>query len=330
MTMIRNWLLAAMTISTAACVGEGGFSVPENNDPDIPDTENCRPSDVETIYADTDGDGYGDPGASAEDCELPPGFVTNSADCNDNEALAYDGATDFCGDKIDNDCTGGDICVQALTGEWVFAETSGLVTADESGNLMAGTLQGGLVHNPSNTLLFDGQDDYVEVPTAEMYELSAGTISLWFMPGPPGIEQAIISKDANGNGAGGHFSIYYDADGSVRARLQSNNESYDILAPPVTPNVWHHVAFNFGGNEGMSLFVDDIAGGIDPYTGGTIRNEEPLVIGAGTDNSQPLSAEPINKAFAGEVSAVHIYSRQLLRTEITSLKLVSDPRTSGL
>jgi hypothetical protein len=328
--MTRNWLLAVMTISSAACVGEGGFSVPDMNDPDIPDTENCRPSDIETIYVDSDGDGFGDPSNSAEDCELPPGFVTNAADCDDSEPLAYEGATDFCGDKIDNDCAGGDICVDSLTGEWVFAETSGLITADESGNLMAGTLQGGLIHNPGRTLLFDGSDDYVEVPTAEMYELSAGTISLWFMPTLPGVEQAIISKDANGNGAGGHFSIYYDTDGSVRARLQSNNETYEVLSPPVAANTWHHVAFSFGGNEGMSLFVDDIAGGIDPYTGGTVRNVEPLVIGAGTDNSQAGSAEPINKAFAGEIAAVNIYTRQLLRTEITSLKLVSDPRTSGL
>lgn len=330
MSMFRHWLLAVTTASLAACVGEGGFAPQDTNDPDIPDTENCRPSDIETIYLDADGDGYGDPANSAEDCELPPGYVANAADCDDTNPLAYEGATDFCGDKVDNDCVGGDICVQSLTGEWVFAETTGLITADESGNLMAGTLQGGLSHNPSNTLLFDGQDDYVEIPTAEMYELAAGTISLWFRPTLVGQEQAILSKDANGNGAGGHLSIYYDANGAVRARLQSNNETYEILSATVTPNTWHHVAFNFGGNEGMSLFVDDIAGGTDPYTGGTIRNEEPLVIGAGTDNSQPLEATPINKAFAGEIAAVQLYSRQLLRTEITSLKLVSDPRTSGL
>ncbi len=328
--MIRNWLIVAVTISSAACVGDGDFAIQDMNDPDIPDTENCRPSDIETIYLDADGDGYGDSANSAEDCELPPGFVTNSADCDDTNPLAYEGATDFCGDKVDNDCTGGDVCLDALTGEWVFAETSGLITSDMSGHLMDGTLQGGLIHNPSNMLLFDGSDDYVEVPADEMYELAAGTVSIWFKPGLAGIEQAIISKDASGNGAGGHMSIYYDTDGAVRARLQSNNETYEILSLPVTPNAWHHVAFNFGGNEGMKLFVDDIAGGTDPYTGGTIRNVEPLVIGAGTDNSDPGSATPINKTFAGEIAAVQIYTRQLLRSEITSLKLVSDPRTSSL
>jgi len=328
--MIRNWLLVAATISSAACVGQGGFTPAETNDPNVPDTTQCRPSDIQTLYVDADGDGYGDPANSAEDCEIPPGYVANKLDCDDSEPLAYEGATDFCGDKIDNDCAGGDVCLPALTGEWEFTETSGLIAGDDSGNLMAGTLNGGLIHSANNTLLFDGSDDYVEIPTAEMYEMAAGTVSLWFMPTTPGAEQAMLSKDANGNGAGGHLSLYYNADGSIRARLQSNNETYEISSPPVTPNAWHHVAFTFGGNEGMSIYVDDIAGGTDPYTGGTIRNLEPLVIGAGTDNSQPESAEPINKAFAGEIAAVQIYNRQLLRTELTSLKLVSDPRTSGL
>lgn len=325
--MSTNWLVAATFAMTFGCVSDGGFTVrDDNNDPDLPDTEQCRPSDVQDIYADTDEDGYGDPSQASEDCIIPAGWVSNSLDCDDTQPLAYQGATDYCGDRVDNDCSGTDVCEGNLTASFNFVESDGLETADDSGNLLAGILQGGLIHSPDNTLTFDGADDYVEVLDAELFQLSAGTISFWFMPTTTGIEQALVSKDANGNGAGGHMSMYYDLDGSVRARLQSNNATYQISSLPVTVNEWHQVTFTFGGNEGMTLYVDDVEAGKDLYTGGLVRNLEPLVIGAGTDDSGPGTATPINKAFAGQVANVQLYDRQLLRDEITGLKLVSDPR----
>ena len=39
-----------------------------------------------TFYADTDGDGLGDPNNSVEDCSVPDGFVTNDDDCDDTDA----------------------------------------------------------------------------------------------------------------------------------------------------------------------------------------------------------------------------------------------------
>lgn len=55
---------------------------------------------------DRDGDGYGD----AEDiqvtaCAPPAGYVTNDADCNDNDGEVAPGVEDVC-DGVDNDCDG--------------------------------------------------------------------------------------------------------------------------------------------------------------------------------------------------------------------------------
>ncbi|UKM64066.1 T9SS type A sorting domain-containing protein [Flavobacteriaceae bacterium GSB9] len=58
-----------------------------------------------TYYADTDGDGYGNVGASILACSAPEGYVSNNTDCNDNEAASYPGNVEVC-DGIDNDCDG--------------------------------------------------------------------------------------------------------------------------------------------------------------------------------------------------------------------------------
>jgi len=65
-------------------------------------------------YVDGDNDGYGF-GAQQNVCSgnsLSEGYSSNSDDCNDGEASVNPGATEVCGDGIDNDCSGGDeVCV---------------------------------------------------------------------------------------------------------------------------------------------------------------------------------------------------------------------------
>ena len=59
-----------------------------------------------TYYADKDGDGYGDAADSVVACGLRAGFVTNKSDCNDNNASVNPGATEICGNGIDDNCNG--------------------------------------------------------------------------------------------------------------------------------------------------------------------------------------------------------------------------------
>ncbi|HRH33822.1 MAG TPA: CARDB domain-containing protein, partial [Catalimonadaceae bacterium] len=60
----------------------------------------------QVYYADSDGDGYGNPAISQTACVLPPGFVANNLDCNDTDPTVYKkvsrpsilriGGPDFC------------------------------------------------------------------------------------------------------------------------------------------------------------------------------------------------------------------------------------------
>ncbi|MEQ1505545.1 MAG: MopE-related protein, partial [Myxococcota bacterium] len=60
---------------------------------------------VPLLWADVDGDGYGDPLAPVEACDASAGVVANPLDCDDGDAAAHTGAPEAC-DAVDNDCDG--------------------------------------------------------------------------------------------------------------------------------------------------------------------------------------------------------------------------------
>jgi len=61
--------------------------------------------DAETWYADGDGDGFGDAGATVEDCSPPQGYVDNGDDCDDGDPDQFPGADEYCNGE-DDDCDG--------------------------------------------------------------------------------------------------------------------------------------------------------------------------------------------------------------------------------
>lgn len=68
----------------------------------------------ELVFADEDGDGYGDPSTANTFCETPAGWVTNGLDCDDTDAGINPDGAEICGDGADNDCSGGADCLDAV------------------------------------------------------------------------------------------------------------------------------------------------------------------------------------------------------------------------
>jgi hypothetical protein len=61
------------------------------------------------FFVDRDGDGHGGGPESVNACEQPVGYALLSDDCDDSAPEVYPGATELCGDDVDNNCSGEDV-----------------------------------------------------------------------------------------------------------------------------------------------------------------------------------------------------------------------------
>ena len=89
---------------TRGAVHPGGTEVCDGLDDDCNGTVDDGLTTM-TYYADTDSDGFGDPGASMDACSAPTGYVSDNTDCNDSSDAAHPGGTEVC-DGLDRDCDG--------------------------------------------------------------------------------------------------------------------------------------------------------------------------------------------------------------------------------
>jgi hypothetical protein len=104
-------------------------------------------------FADTDGDGFGDPNASENDCVQPSGYLLDSSDCDDGDATISPDALESCDTDVDDDCDGTPAdCV------WSVDAADALVWSENYG--------GGTISGFANSLAFgdfdaDGMADVV-------------------------------------------------------------------------------------------------------------------------------------------------------------------------
>lgn len=149
------------------------------------------------------------------------------------------------------------------------------------------------------SLQFDGESDYLSVPTIDVSE-TAYTMSLWFKCEEPG--QGLFSVDSGIRGAAGHDrDVYLDATGNVCAFV-AGDETIKSSNIDYTDGRWHNVTHVFGGSiGGQRLYVDGVLVAQGSLSSSTFTTQTGLNIGYCS-----VATKPYMKGQIAEVSVWNI------------------------
>lgn len=199
---------------------------------------------------------------------------------------------------------------------------------DVSGYFNTAALHGGLSFSKVNdgvlgkSLLFDGVDDRLVVPHAASLNPTNGiTIDFWIQPQAVDCDgnnnyRLLIAK---GDIATGAYSVVLEESLALFARVNVEGSQVALASPPLTPDAWTHVAFEYDGPTGKSgWWFDEVAVAEDDLPPGVITaSTAPLTIGG----PGPRAACPDGDgAFPGRLDEVAIsrFARRLGEPPMTS------------
>ena len=141
---------------------QDGVSIEEDCDNEDPNLGVKR-----TFYADTDGDGFGDPDEIIEACILPEGASENALDCDDTRSDVNPGMEDVFYDGVDADCDGSNDCDQ--DGDGFDGSAEGGVPTEECPNATDCNDEDPEVRPVAGAteVQFNGEDDDCNVNTGD-------------------------------------------------------------------------------------------------------------------------------------------------------------------
>lgn len=183
---------------------------------------------------------------------------------------------------------------------------SGNVWSDRSGFGNNGTLTNGPTFSSTNggNIVFDGTNDYIDIPNSSIFNTTVFTISAWAFPTAFANYKSIMAKLSNSSNYE-QFGFNIDVNGGVFFQLGNNSGARSSL----NLNQWNHVCGVCNGVNGR-LYVNSI---INPniFTIGTegYSASNPVRIGntSYTGNS---------RYFSGNISIVKIYNKALSASEV--------------
>jgi glucose/arabinose dehydrogenase len=200
-----------------------------------------------------------------------------------------------------------------LVASYGFNEGTGSSVQDTAGNNLTGAINGASwtpAGKYGSALSFDGINDFVRVPDANVLDLTTGmTLEAWVWPTTLGSGwRNVIIKERSGGEA---YNLYANVDTGVPAvyvvSAAAPNVPLDARGTATLPtNTWSHLAATFDGSA-LRLYVNGTFVGTRAVAGGLIATTGDLRIGG-----NGLWGE----FFAGLIDEVRIYNRALSPAEI--------------
>lgn len=202
---------------------------------------------------------------------------------------------------------------------WTFDETPGSTGAADSetsdGGAQSGTFQSGATTTGSGSGVFDGTDDYVEIPSDTAFDLGTGSVVITFTqetastgtnPWSDDAAQTLFSRDSTGYDSGGHLTIYIKPDGTVTVRHQEETASHFYEGGTVALGQPTTVAYSWS-PSGSQLIVDGVVVDTGTVAHTLAGDSQPIVIGASQAKSGDDVADNLRGFFDGEIEGVAIY-----------------------
>jgi len=195
-----------------------------------------------------------------------------------------------------------------------------------------GTLQNGATFAPGKVgqaFIFDGTDDYVEVPDAPTLAPSSITLDAWVNPNSvTGIRPIVSKYNSNNAGVNGvswvltvhagtgrlRFVVYQDAGGGIARGV-------DTIAPVLTTGEWQHVAASFDiATQDIKIYVNGVEVPSTPVPGAS------ATITSIYDSNTPVRIGTFINALGefeglwdGLIDEVELFNRALPASEILSI-----------
>jgi hypothetical protein len=259
---------------------------------------------------------------SSDNCYFISRFLSDECNsCNGATCESYDNDQTTCTDdpcNLGNCEWSGTQCIEQvpLTGDLIayypFTENPNDMSEYRNHGTVSGatltTDQGG---NPNSAYSFDGNNDYIQIPTSD-FVISAGTIAMWVYAQGFSAEHSLFGHTSQPPWADRIQLYASDSSGNLALGLGDshtrNTGIYDLET-----QTWYHIALTWqSGNYVVYVNGVEVEGASGTYTG--LSSFESFADIGNTGNPDERQ-----QAFSGKIDEVRIYNRALSQTEIAKL-----------